>query len=122
MKIKTQFRRAMSDPVPALRAVAGNALRAVALYDQEGFELRYERDDVSQKETAIDRIHEELVLQELGREYLERLFGVGRWHCTMHRFDRATCVHYAEGDFVSVDSGADVDLEELADACHSSEA
>ena len=126
MKIKTHVRAELSfDPVPTLRDVAGEALRAVAAYDRDGLELRYERDDVSQKETAIDRIHEELVLQELGREYLERLFGVGRWHCTMHRFDRATCVHYAEGEFsgvfVSVDSGADVDLERLADACHSGE-
>ena len=126
MTMKTHISAVMSfTPVPTLRDVAGEALRAVAAYDRDGLELLYERDDVSQKETAIDRIHEELVLQELGREYLERLFGVGRWHCTMHRFDRATCVHYAEGEFsgvfVSVDSGADVDLERLADACHSGE-
>jgi hypothetical protein len=126
MTIKAHLRAAMSsDPVSTLRGVAGDALRAVAAYDRDGLELRYERDDVTQKETAIDRIHEELVLQELGREYLEQLFGVGRWHCTMHRFDRATCVHYAEGEFsgvfVSVDSGADVNLERLADACHSGE-
>jgi len=66
------------------------------------------------KRDAIDRIREELVLQELGRESLEQRFAVGRWHCTMHSFDRATCIHYTEGEFsvalVSVDSGADVDL------------
>ena len=111
-----------SDPVATLRTVAGDALRAVAAYDRDGFDLLYERADVSEKETAIDRIHEELVLQELGREYIEQLFGVGRWHCTMHSFERATCVHYAEGEFsgvfVSVDSGADIDLEEVAAACH----
>jgi hypothetical protein len=126
MKIKTNVGPTMSDPVPALRRVAGDALRAVAVYDRDGLELLYERDDVSQRETAIDRVHKELVLQELGREHLERLFGVGRWHCTMHRFDRATCVHYAEGEssgvFVSVDNGADVDPEALADARHSGEA
>jgi hypothetical protein len=42
----------------------------------------------------------------------------------MHSFERATCVHYAEGEFsgvfVSVDSGADIDLEEVAAACHES--
>lgn len=38
----------------------------------------------------------------------------------MHRFERATCVHYAEGVFVSVDSGADIDLEAVAAACHES--
>jgi hypothetical protein len=103
-----------TEPVTALRSAAGAALRAVAAYDRDGLELLYERDDAMEKETAIDRIHE-----ELGRE---ELFGVGRWHCAMRRFDRATCVHYAEdefsGVFVSVDSGADTDLEKLADACH----
>lgn len=127
MNIKTNLQFDMSsDPVAALRDVAGEALRAVAAYDRNGLDLRYERDDVAEKETAIDRIHDELVLQELGREYLEQLFGVGRWHCTMHRFEQATCVHYAEGEFsgvfVSVDSGANVDLEQVADACHATEA
>ena len=37
----------------------------------------------------------------------------------MHSFERATCVHYAEGEF-SIDSGADIDLEEVAAACHES--
>ena len=111
--------------VAALEAVAGDALRAVATYDRDGIDVVFERDDVSEKETAIDRIHEELVLQELGREYLERLFGVGRWHCTMHRFERAVCIHHAEGafsgTFVSVDSNASVDLERLIDRCHTEE-
>ena len=100
--------------MPTLRHVAGDALRAVTAYDRGGLELVYERDDVSQKRTTIGRIHE-----ELGREYPERLFGVGRWHCTMHRFDRATCIHYAEGEFSGV--FVSVDLEELAEACHSIE-
>lgn len=42
----------------------------------------------------------------------------------MHRFERAACVHYAEGEFsgvfVSVDGGADIDLEAVAAACHGS--
>lgn len=50
-----------TDPVATLRTVAGGALRAVAAYDRDGFDLRYERADVSEEETAIDRIHEELM-------------------------------------------------------------
>ncbi|WP_251343688.1 hypothetical protein [Haloplanus halophilus] len=113
----------MSSPlVERLEEVAGPALRAVARYDRDGIEITYERPDVAEKETVIERIHDELVLQELGREYLEHLFQVGRWHCTMHRFERAVCIHYARGEFsgafVSIDSGADVDLDRIADACH----
>lgn len=111
-------------PVKPLKAAADGALRAVAVYDRDGIDLVFERDDVAQKETAIDRIHEELVLQEIGREYLENLFRVGRWHCTMHRFENAICLHAANGEyagaFVSVDSGAGVNLERLADICHES--
>jgi len=63
MTMKTHISAVMSStPVPTLRHVAGDALRAVAPYERDGLELLYERDDVNQKETAIDRIHEELVL------------------------------------------------------------
>jgi hypothetical protein len=110
------------EPVEELRAVAGDALRSVARYDRDEVELLYERDDVARKPRVIDRIRDELVMQELGREYLEDLFGVGRWNCTMHRFDDAVCVHFADGDFtgtfVSVDADADVDLLAVGDACN----
>jgi hypothetical protein len=113
----------MSTPlVERLDQVAGPALRAVARYDDDGIEVVYERVDISQKERVIDSIHQALVLQELGREYLEHLFQVGRWHCTVHRFERAVCIHHARGEFsgtfVSVDTGADADLDRLADICH----
>ncbi|RMB24003.1 hypothetical protein [Haloplanus aerogenes] len=111
-------------PVETLKMATNGSLRAVAAYDRDGIEVVFERDDVVQKETAIDRIHEELVLQEIGREYLENLFRVGRWHCTMHRFEQAICLHAANGEysgvFVSVDTGADVNLERVADICHES--
>jgi len=114
----------MSVPLEVLRAETNGSLRAVAAYDRDGIELVFERDDVAEKRTAIDRIHEELVLQEIGREYLENLFRVGRWHCTMHRFEQAICLHAANskysGVFVSVDTGSDVNLERLADICHRS--
>ncbi|GAB6859932.1 hypothetical protein ACFR97_03225 [Haloplanus litoreus] len=111
-----------SQLVDRLDDVAGRGLRAVARYERDGITVTYERDDVSEKATVIDRIHDELVLQELGREYLERLFQVGRWHCTMHRFEEAVCIHYTHGEFsgtfVSVDSGTDVDLDRVAEICH----
>lgn len=113
--------RAVADIVASLRAVAGDALRAVAAYDRDSIEVLYEREEIADKERVIDDIHRELVLTELGRERLEQLFRVGRWHCTMHRFDEAVCIHYSRGDlrgvFVSVDTGSDVTLERLGDIC-----
>lgn len=103
------------------RDAAGPALRALAAYDQEHLELVYERDDVSTKERVVDDIHEELVLGEFGTDRLEALFQVGDWHCTMHRFEHAICIHHATGDYkgvlVSVDTDAGVDLEAVARAC-----
>jgi len=103
------------------RDAAGSALRALAVYDREDLELVYEREDVSTKERVVDDIHEELVLGELGTDRLEALFQVGDWHCTMHRFERAVCIHHGTGDYrgvlVSVDTDAGVDLEAVARAC-----
>lgn len=111
----------MDVDVSPFREVAGSALRAVASYDRDGLVLAYERSDIAEKERVVDKIHEELVLSDIGRDWLEQLFGVGRWHCTMHRFEEAICVHYAAGElsgyFVSVDTDADVDLADLARLC-----
>jgi hypothetical protein len=105
----------------AFHDAAGPALRALAGYDNEDLELVYERDDVSTKERVVDDIHEELLLGDLGTDRLEALFQVGDWHCTMHRFDRAVCIHHGTGDYagvlVSVDTNAGVDLEAIARAC-----
>lgn len=107
--------------VTPFREAAGPALRALAAYDREDVELVYERDDVSTKDRVVDQIHEELILNDIGIGRLEQLFGVGDWHCTMHRFEHAICVHYATGDYrgvlVSVDTDAGVDLEAVARAC-----
>jgi hypothetical protein len=100
---------------------AGPALRALAAYDRDDLTLVYEREDVSTKERVIDGIHEELVLGEFSTDRLEALFQVGDWHCTMHRFERAICVHHGTGDYrgvlASVDTDAGVDLEAVARAC-----
>jgi hypothetical protein len=111
----------MADLLPSLQEAAGEALRAVAEYDREGVEIVYERDDVSQKGLVIEDIHEELIINDLGRERLEDLFKVGEWHCTIHKFEEAICIHYSRGDwegtFVSVDTGADAPIERLAEIC-----
>jgi hypothetical protein len=113
----------MEVPVTPFEDVAGPALRALAAYDRENLTLVYERDDVATKDRVIDDIHEELILDDIGIGRLEQLFAVGKWHCTMHRFEQAVCIHHATGDYkgvlVSVDTDAGVDLEAVARACDS---
>jgi len=107
--------------VPPFRDAAGPALRSLAVYDREDVELVYERDDVSTKDRVVDDIHQELILNDIGIGRLEQLFRVGKWHCTMHRFEHAICIHHATGNYrgvlVSVDTDAGVDLEAVAKAC-----
>jgi hypothetical protein len=107
--------------VEQLRSEIGDDLRAVATYEEYQYELVYERDDVATKPRAIDRIHEELILEGMGTEYLEDVFDVGRLNCTMHSFEEALCFHFVRGNmeglFVSVDSDALVPVDRFIRIC-----
>lgn len=111
----------MSVPLERMKETAGGSLRAVAQYDQDSYSVVYERADVAQKPEAIGDMHEKLIIDGLGVEYLESIFQVGELQCTMHRFEEAVCMHFTQGDarglFVSVDADSDVQLEAFADLC-----
>jgi hypothetical protein len=108
--------------VDSLQAEVGDALRAVATYDEDGYDALYVRDDVADRlESRGDAVHEDLILRGLGRGHLEDLFGAGSLECSMHRFSDLTAFHFAAGEFtglfVSVDSDTDVPLASFADRC-----
>ncbi len=108
--------------VAALREQAGDALRVVATYDRDGYDPVYVRDDVEgHLADQAERVHDELVLQGLGRGHLEDLFAAGDLQCSIHRFDDLTAFHFAVGEFsglfVSVDSEADLPLATFAETC-----
>ena len=106
--------------VDALRDLVGNDLRVVASYDREGYDVVYTRGDVDERvATYADAVHDELVLQGIGRDHLEDLFAAGDLHCFMHRFDAMTAFHFAQAEyrglFVSIDSDASFDLAEFSE-------
>ena len=108
--------------VDVLRGQAGEALRVVATYDREGYDAFYVRDDAAARVSErADAVHDELVLQGIGRDYLEDLFHAGDLQCSMHRFDELTAFHFAAeeytGLFVSVDSEAEVELATFSETC-----
>jgi hypothetical protein len=110
------------DEIDAIRQEANGALRVLATYDREGYDPIYVRGDVEPKvKTVAEEIHDELVIQGMGREYLEQLFEAGELHCSMHRFDEITTFHFLDerftGLFASIDSGADIRLATFADRC-----
>ena len=108
--------------VDALRDELGDTLRVVAEYTKDGYDARYVREDVQKRvATYADDVHTDLVLQGVGRERLEDLFG-DDLTCSMHRFEETTTFHFVddndyEGLFVSVDSDADVPLATFTDVC-----
>ncbi|WP_459191601.1 hypothetical protein [Halosimplex sp. J119] len=108
--------------VAALRDVVGDSLRLVATYDREGYDVVHARPDAAERaEEHAERVHDELVLQGLGRGHLEDLFGAGSLECSIHRFEELTAFHFAVGEFsglfVSVDSEADLRLATFAETC-----
>ncbi|WP_415379187.1 hypothetical protein [Halosimplex sp. TS25] len=108
--------------VDALRDAVGDDLRLAATYDEDGYEVFYSRPEVEARaEEHADRVHDELVLQGLGRGHLEDLFAAGRLECSIHRFEELTAFHFATGEFtglfVSVDSEADLPLATFAETC-----
>jgi len=108
--------------IDALRELAGDSLRLVATYDEDGYEAVYATGEAAERvETLGDRVHEELVLQDLGRGHLEDLFAAGDLECSMHRFEDLTAFHFATGEFsglfVSVNSKEDLPLETFSETC-----
>jgi len=110
--------------VDDLHAEIGDSLRALSTYHEDEYELVYERADVSTKPRAIDRIHQELIMEEMGTEYLEDVFDVGRLNCTMHCFEEAMCFHFVRGPmrgvFVAVDPDAILPMQRFVAVCSES--
>lgn len=107
--------------VDVAHATAGDALRSVAEYREADYELYFVRDDLDLEVIDVDEIHQNLVLDGMGREYLEDLFDVGDLQCTMHLFDEAQMFHFAfphnSGLFVSVGADGDVPVRDLVEGC-----
>ncbi|MFW5963502.1 MAG: hypothetical protein ACOCQM_01455 [Natronomonas sp.] len=108
--------------INAIREVDKDSVRVIAEYDDAGYDVQYVRDDVEAKiQQVAEEIHDELVIQGMGREFLEELFRAGDLRCSVHRFDDVTAFHFLEeqftGLFVSVDSAADIPLATFTDTC-----
>ena len=111
--------------VGSLRSITIGSLRVIAAYTDEGYEPLYVRDDVTPRLSEFaDEIHDDLILQGLGREYLEDLFVAGDLHCSVHCFEELTAFHFAgdgfAGLFVSVDAESNVPLTTFVEECKQS--
>ncbi|WP_324662392.1 hypothetical protein [Haloarcula sediminis] len=111
--------------VADLQNQVGDNLRAVATYEEAEWTLRYEREDIKSKPRIFEKIHEELILEGMGTEYLENVFQVGQLNCTMHSFEEAMCFHFVRGSmrgvFVSIEPETMGPLEGFVNICKESE-
>ena len=108
--------------VSELQDLTDEGLRVVVQFDQEGYEPVYVRDDMSQRiEELADDVHEELVLQGIGRVHVEDIFEAGALHCSAHHFEDLIAFYLAmgesEGVFLTVDSTAEVPLTRFTERC-----
>jgi len=109
--------------VADLESVAGEGLRSVAVYDEDGYDFLYLRDGLDGRASDLaSDIHQNLVLEGIGKEYLEELFEAGELYCTLHEFERMQSYHFVtkqfEGLFVGIDTDAGVESASVRSVVH----
>ena len=112
----------MSEVLEGIQELTGDSLRTVATYADDGYEFHYARDDISARINHLaEDIHKDLIIEGIGRDYMEDLFDAGSLRCSMHRFDDLSAFHFVGKDytglFVSIDSDANVPLQEFSQLC-----
>lgn len=102
--------------VRELSETVGDALRCVATYEASEYEIIYIRPDVETRYSTdeIERIYDDLVLQNVGADFVQGLFHAGPLRCSILGFERATVFHVVGepygGLLVSVDADTAVEL------------
>ena len=111
--------------VQKLHEEAGDALRSVAKYGEEDYEMLYLRENVDAiySEDELDKVFDDLRLEGWGRATLQELFNAGPLECSIYGFDEAMMFHFVDDGFkgalVTYDRNAGVETEEFIQACKS---
>ena len=106
--------------VETLRSVVADqfdeALRSVASYDADGFDVRYIRDDVDElyDDGDYERAFRTHRLEAMDRPTQDSLYAHGKLLCTYRVYEEATEIHVAttetSGVLVSVDADVGIEL------------
>ena len=95
--------------VAFLKQRAGDALRGVAHYYEDGYELLYVRDDVAHRYT--DDHFEQLfgtIREEMSEQTVqESAYNLGTLHCTMRLFDDGIVLNFSQGERVGTSVSLD---------------
>ena len=106
--------------VERLRDRYGDAIRAVAEYDRDGYELLYIDDESAATYSMADRddIYEDVLLEEIASEREEQLFDdMGDAQGQVRVFEDGLAAHFcldhATGIFIAFDGSADPRIHTL---------
>lgn len=118
---KGQMEASTPDLVADARQRIGSGVRAVATYGPDEYEVLFCRRDVEAEYTGdgADVLFEDVLLQELSRDYVQSLFDAGELDATVHSFEDAIVCQFfgpGAGVLVTYDATADVRLREFLEA------
>jgi len=107
--------------VNSLQSEYDEALRAVATYDRDGYELHYTSSDIdaNYSESDIDDIYDDVVIQDIAQPFHETLFSdMGDVRGKMRVFEDGAVAHFwpsedDEGVFLAFDNSADPSVRSL---------
>ena len=107
--------------VDSLQSEYDEALRAVATYDRDGYELHYTSSDIdaNYSESSIEDIYDNVVLQDIAQPLDEDLFSdMGDVRGRLRIFEDGTVAHFwpsedEEGVFLAFDGSADPSVRSL---------
>lgn len=111
--------------VEFLQSLAGEYLRGVLAYDEDGFDAVYVREDVMQDRAGDESLPEDLPIIHdlaLAEERLPaEVSAFGRYHATVRVFDRAVLIQLVAGENrgygISLDPEAARQLNQFVQQC-----
>jgi hypothetical protein len=112
-----------SELVTTLKEETNDGLRCVGEYNGDEYEIEYLRQDIeaAYENEEIEEVLQDLILQNMNREYLEDLFNAGKFECGMFRFEDALMFHFVDpefvGAFVTIDTGSEIIIDSFVETC-----
>ena len=106
-----------------LKRQAGENLRGVAHYYEDGYELLYAREDVSRRydEDRFEELFSTIRKEMSERTQQESVYELGTLHCTVRLFDDGIVLNFSQGDkigtSVSLDPEVASNLTNFAHEC-----
>jgi len=111
--------------VAEMEAELGDALRPVATYESQSYEMHYFREDVEADytEAELARLYEPVEIEGMGYEHFQKHFHTGNLECAIYGFEPALMVHFPwdpfAGLFVSIDRDVELNPQGVIDSCPS---